>query len=469
MSKLIWPRRRFLQTLGLGGAGLALGGLSRPVFANGAPTDYRLVFCYLDGGADQLLTIDPRSTLDFRGAGVSTSIGTTNINAGYENLVGSHPNIEAHLNATGGTGVHEPTDTAITFGPAAGRLIDVRNELTVVRGLRMGTNGHEVGRRYMTTGEFPVGLNAQGSALATHMAAQQGNVTKIPNMLFGQVETFAREMPTFATGIGISGISGFNYTLGPLADPLDPTAQAAVEAYLASQRCGSFENEVGGIAQAYRDSRAGALTLSDGTLTGLFDIERPNTTRADHLELFAALGIDPVNPAADLAGPKGPLAVAALAILNDVCQSISINVQNGLDTHEKNWGTDQAPRLIEANDAIADFIAYMATKPEWEKTIVVVWSEFARTPEINGDEGRDHHQFSSCILAGGPIAKGRLIGGTDDFAMVAENIDPVTGLVDPTGIPVRPEDVHATLLDIMGLTYEHLRQEAAILIDAIRA
>ena len=53
--------------------------------------------------------------------------------------------------------------------------------------------------------------------------------------------------------------------------------------------------------------------------------------------------------------------------------------------------------------------------------------------------------------------------------MVAQHIDPHTGHVDPSGVPLRPEDLHATLLEIMGLEYEHLRQEAPSLLHALMA
>ena len=45
---------------------------------------------------------------------------------------------------------------------------------------------------------------------------------------------------------------------------------------------------------------------------------------------------------------------------------------------------------------------------------VVVWGEFGRTPKINKDAGRDHWaRVSNCLLAGGGMKVGQVIGSTD--------------------------------------------------------
>jgi uncharacterized protein (DUF1501 family) len=50
-----------------------------------------------------------------------------------------------------------------------------------------------------------------------------------------------------------------------------------------------------------------------------------------------------------------------------------------------------------------------------ESTLVVVLSEFGRTPEINKDVGRDHYAAAwSCVLAGAGVKHGCVYGKTDD-------------------------------------------------------
>jgi uncharacterized protein (DUF1501 family) len=73
--------------------------------------------------------------------------------------------------------------------------------------------------------------------------------------------------------------------------------------------------------------------------------------------------------------------------------------------------------------------------------VVLVTGEFGRTPVINVAGGRDHWPTGfSCLLGGGGIASGQVIGRTD----------PSGAKVDPAaGVPV--EDVAATVLAALGV------------------
>ena len=71
---------------------------------------------------------------------------------------------------------------------------------------------------------------------------------------------------------------------------------------------------------------------------------------------------------------------------------------------------------------------------------VVVWGEFGRTPKINKDAGRDHWpRVSCCLLSGGGMRTGQVIGSTNRFAE------------EPDSRPVDYKDVFATLYSRMGI------------------
>lgn len=75
-----------------------------------------------------------------------------------------------------------------------------------------------------------------------------------------------------------------------------------------------------------------------------------------------------------------------------------------------------------------------------EDTAVVVWGEFGRTPKINGGRGRDHWpQVSSCILAGGGMKPGQVVGSTTRLGDSAKDR------------PVHYREVFATLYHLMGI------------------
>ena len=80
-----------------------------------------------------------------------------------------------------------------------------------------------------------------------------------------------------------------------------------------------------------------------------------------------------------------------------------------------------------------------------EDTLVVLATEFGRTPRINQNAGRDHFPAAfSCVLAGGGIKGGVAYGKTtDDGERVEENV-------------VRVEDFNATVAYALGIPLDHV-------------
>jgi len=93
-----------------------------------------------------------------------------------------------------------------------------------------------------------------------------------------------------------------------------------------------------------------------------------------------------------------------------------IEVQlGGWDTHYDNF-TGVAGRCQEFDQAYAALITDLEKCGKLQETLVVVATEFGRTPEIKAEhkEGRDHHpEAFSCLLAGGGIKGGVKHGTTD--------------------------------------------------------
>lgn len=75
-----------------------------------------------------------------------------------------------------------------------------------------------------------------------------------------------------------------------------------------------------------------------------------------------------------------------------------------------------------------------------DKTLVMVSSEFGRTPKVNGNAGRDHWpKVFSVVLAGGGIKRGSIFGSSNAVASEPEN--------DPIG----PEDLATTIYHQLGI------------------
>ncbi len=77
-----------------------------------------------------------------------------------------------------------------------------------------------------------------------------------------------------------------------------------------------------------------------------------------------------------------------------------------------------------------------------DSTIVMLSSEFGRTPKINGDQGRDHWpKVFSILLAGGGIARGKIFGTSTATA------------AEPDSEEIGPADLFATLYHLLGIDF----------------
>jgi uncharacterized protein (DUF1501 family) len=109
------------------------------------------------------------------------------------------------------------------------------------------------------------------------------------------------------------------------------------------------------------------------------------------------------------------------------------------DTHNANF--TRVPELCDELDAaMSSLLSDLESRGMLQETLVVLATEFGRTPEINANDGRDHHPAGfSCVLAGGGIRGGQVFGATDERGdKVADG---------QTSVP----DLNATIGYAMGL------------------
>ena len=85
----------------------------------------------------------------------------------------------------------------------------------------------------------------------------------------------------------------------------------------------------------------------------------------------------------------------------------------GWDTHQNNFS--RVPERCSILDqALSALLDDLSKRGLLEETLVVLATEFGRTPNINVNEGRDHYPKAfSCMLAGGGIKGGQVWGKTD--------------------------------------------------------
>ena len=94
--------------------------------------------------------------------------------------------------------------------------------------------------------------------------------------------------------------------------------------------------------------------------------------------------------------------------------------QGGWDNHRDLYDTfpNKAGELDQAIGALLDDLKASGLI---KKTLIVLTTEFGRTPKINANAGRDHHPgcFSS-FFAGAGVSGGQVIGSTDEDGKTVE-------------------------------------------------
>jgi len=116
----------------------------------------------------------------------------------------------------------------------------------------------------------------------------------------------------------------------------------------------------------------------------------------------------------------------------------------GWDTHQNNF-TRVPERCAILDQALSALLDDLTKRGLLDETLVVLATEFGRTPTINVNEGRDHYPKAfSCMLAGGGIKGGQTWGATDDEGReVVEN-------------KVEIPDFNATIAYALGLPLDEI-------------
>jgi len=148
----------------------------------------------------------------------------------------------------------------------------------------------------------------------------------------------------------------------------------------------------------------------------------------------------------DSAFGRGALAASRLIEVGARCVEVTLG---GWDSHVANHSL-QSSACEKLDPALAGLLKRLEDRDLLDSTLVVCGGEFGRTPGINPAEGRDHwpHGFST-LLAGCGIRRGAVHGATAANPKLNSD-DPVADIGDPVTVA----DLHATILDSLGVDYQ---------------
>ena len=415
-------RRRLLHAMACGACGLSVSGWL-PALAQTVAADPRrrrhCILLWMAGGPSQTDTFDMKP--------------------GHENG-GEFKEIATNV-------------PGVRFSEHMPRLAQHADKLAIIRSLNTKEGDHERGSYLMRTGQRPMSVinyPSVAAALAKELARADDSlppyVSVGPNRGFGQ------------GGFG----PGF---LGPKYAPLmvaggnmyGPAAATGADGY-AELKVDAIK-PAPGVTQAQTERRLELWkALEDSFLSG-----HPSASPQSHRTVYdnalrmihsaAATAFDLSQEPAKVRdsygkGVFGQGCLLARRLVEHGVPFVEVSLSSsaagsfGWDTHANNFESVKA-LSAELDAGWASLMSDLAERGLLESTTIVWMGEFGRTPQINGQAGRDHFPRAwSCVLAGGGIAGGQAFGRTSADGMNIEE--------HPVGVT----DVLATLCAALGVSPE---------------
>ena len=306
-----------------------------------------------------------------------------------------------------------------------------RDELMIINGIDTETNGHDSGSRHIWSGHLQEGHPSFAALAASHLN-KSAPMAYISN---GGYDV--------TSGLVARTRSGSTDALSRIAFPnrADPNRE---------DRNYHSENTVVRIREAQKER-----------LLRLNDKQHLHRVKEAMDTLFTArLGQNEVKrlteflPELDNSGNRlfRQAQVAIAAYRAGLCVSCNLSV-GGFDTHS-NHDQNHIPRM-QSIVAGVDFIMEEAARQGVrDQVVVMVGSDFGRTPGYNDGNGKDHWPVTSMLFLGKGIPGGRLIGGTTErhglMRVKASNLA-TTGDDDESGVRIKPAHIHRQLRRMVGI------------------
>jgi hypothetical protein len=120
-------------------------------------------------------------------------------------------------------------------------------------------------------------------------------------------------------------------------------------------------------------------------------------------------------------------------------------VHENYDSHSNNFDTHKKNAVV-LDGPLAALLGELDQRDLLQSTVILCIGEFGRTPKINAEDGRDHWPAGfSCLLGGGGLRAGQVVGATDP-----------TGERKEPDNPIQVADLYATILKALGIdpTYQ---------------
>ncbi|QDU98126.1 DUF1501 domain-containing protein [Lignipirellula cremea] len=397
-------RRNFLTVGAVGGLGLTLADFLQMREARAEQKHYdfiepkaqSIIHIYLPGGAAHQELFDPKpfSPLEYRG-----EMKTIKTNTGEE------------------------------FCETLPNMAKIADKFAVIRSMTHSEAAHERGTHNMFTGYRPspaLKFPSMGSVVS-HEYGPRNNVPPyvcIPNQ------------PNEFAGVGFLSSSFAPFSLG--SDPAsssfkvrDLSLPAGVDETRSSRRRSALDSVNQYFAARDKSDKVGAMNTFYERAYGLISAKEAREAFDIEAEPAALREKYGQNQA-------GQRMLMARRLVEAGVRFVTLTY-GGWDMHSGITKSmkSQAPAL---DQGLAMLINDLDERGLLDTTLIMLSSEFGRTPKINKDAGRDHwSKVFSVMLAGGGIKGGTIYGSSNAIASEPEN--------DPVG----PGDLATTVYNQLGI------------------
>ncbi len=327
--------------------------------------------------------------------------------------------------------------------PHFARIVD---KVAIVRSMRTREFNHAPAQLYLQTGHARIGRPSFGAWTSYGLASENPDLPAFVALTSGQYMPDAGAslwgagfLPGEHQGVRLRTESGGVPFLDNPAGVSRAQRRRELDALAALN--GERARECGDREIAVRTEQYELAYRMQASVPELMDFSRES---AETLELYGAA--------------SGPASFAGHCLLARRLLERGVRFVQlyhwGWDSHGTSPNDDLMSslpeRCRETDRASAALVLDLERRGMLDDTLVVWAGEFGRTPmneERDGSKflGRDHHSHAfSLWLAGGGIKPGLNYGATDELGyFVAEN-------------PVEVNDLHATLLHLLGVDHERL-------------
>ncbi len=369
-------RRQFLGGLAAAGVGSVVGGLgvfARPASAAQLAKDQkRIVVFNMHGGLSQLESWDPKPGTDTGGPcrAIATSV------------------------------------PGIQISELLPLTAQQMQHLCLVRGVNTSEDDHGKGaylmlhgRRQTPAAEYPVLGAVAAKALAPAGSALPGHIVVTPGGGGGRGNDAAYLGPQYASvSLGNGNPPQNTERPGSITEPMDAARndfrRRVNERFLSRRRTA--------ITDAYTYSFEQAQQLM--RQREVFDVTKE--PEADH-ERYGKYDL-------------GRMTLLARRLLENGITCVQVSHSN-YDTHNENFNF-HLEQMAEFDRSFAAFVSDLAARGMLDSTLIVVLSEFGRTPNINQYYGRDHWSRAwSVVLAGCRAQRGVVYGKTNANGTAVED------------------------------------------------